>query len=123
MPIGKNGNGQALLEGFIPDGLSDAATSFVESLKINTISQKRRRSRLAVIKRRNILGERGADLINFYFSVAGIPIRYLSDVRGWRRWEANLLPNAKWRSVSREDHRRTDDLAARGRTAMPPCRT
>jgi len=68
MPIGKNGNGQALLEGFIPDGLSDAATSFVESLKINTISRKRRRSRLVVIKRRNNFGERGADLINFYFA-------------------------------------------------------
>jgi len=54
MPIGKNGNGQALLEGFIPDGLSDTATAFVESLKINTISEKRRRSRLVVIKRRNI---------------------------------------------------------------------
>jgi hypothetical protein len=56
-----------------------------ESLKINTISEKRSRSRLVVTKRRNIFGERGADLINFYFSVAGIPIRYLRDVRGWRR--------------------------------------
>ena len=54
MPIGKNGNGQALLERFIPDGLSHATTAFVESLKINTISEKRRRSRLVVIKRRNI---------------------------------------------------------------------
>jgi len=34
MPIGKNGNGLALLERFIPDGLSHAATAFVESLKI-----------------------------------------------------------------------------------------
>jgi hypothetical protein len=73
MPIGKNGNRQALLERFMPDGVSDAATAFVDSLKISTISEKRRRSRLAVIKRRNIFGERGADLINFDFSVAGIP--------------------------------------------------
>jgi hypothetical protein len=54
VPIGKNGNGQALMERFIPDGLSHAATAFVESLKINTISEKRRRSRLVVIKSRNI---------------------------------------------------------------------
>jgi hypothetical protein len=91
MPIGKNGNGQALLERFIPDGLSHTATAFVESLKINTISEKRRRGRLVVIKRRNIFGERGADLINFYFRAAGITIRYLSDVRDWQRWEASCF--------------------------------
>jgi hypothetical protein len=79
MPIGKNGNGLALLERFMPDGLSHAATAFVELLKINTISEKRRRGRLVVIKRRNIFGERGADLINFYFRVAGVTIRYLSN--------------------------------------------
>src|SRR5260370_15043559 len=91
MPIGKNGNGLALLERFIPDGLSDAATAFVESLKINTISEKRRRDRLVVIKRRNIFGERGADLINVYFRAVGITIRYLSNVQDWRRWEASCL--------------------------------
>ena len=81
----------ALLERFIPEGLSHAATAFVESLKINTISEKRRRGRLAVIKRRNIFGEGGADLINFYFHVADITIRYLSNVRDWRRWEASCF--------------------------------
>ena len=91
MSIGENGNGLKLLERFIPDGLSDAATGFVESLKINTISEKRRRGRLVVIKRRNIFGERGADLINFYFRVAGVTIRYLSNVRDWRRWEASCF--------------------------------
>ncbi len=91
MSIGENGNGLKLLERFIPDGLSDAATGFVESLKINTISEKRRRGRLVVIKRRNIFGERGADLINFYFRVAGVTIRYLNNVRDWRRWEASCF--------------------------------
>jgi len=91
MSIGENGNGLKLLERFIPDGLSDAATAFVESLKINTISEKRRRGRLVVIKRRNIFGERGADLINFYFRVAGVTIRYLNNVRDWRRWEASCF--------------------------------
>jgi hypothetical protein len=87
----KERNATALLERFIPDGLSNAATAFVESLKINTISEKRRRGWLVVIKRRNIYGERGADLINFYFRVADIPIRYLSNVREWRRWEASCF--------------------------------
>jgi hypothetical protein len=44
-----------------------------------------------VIKRRNVYGERAADLINFYFRAAGVPIRYLSDVREWRRWETRCF--------------------------------
>jgi hypothetical protein len=91
MPNGKNGNGLALLERFIPDGLSHAATAFVESLKINSISEKCRHGRCVVIKRRNVYGERAADLINFYFRLANLPIRYLSDARTWRRWEATCF--------------------------------
>ena len=84
-------NGKPLLDRLISDGLSHAATSFVESLKINSITEKVRRERRVVIKRRNVYGERAADLINFYFRAAGLPIRYLSDVREWRRWEARCF--------------------------------
>src|SRR2546421_11484915 len=79
-------NGKPLMDLLIPEGLAHAATSFVESLKINSIAEKARRDRQVVIKRRNVYGVRAADLINFYFRAAGIPIRYLSDVREWRRW-------------------------------------
>jgi hypothetical protein len=91
MPNEKNGSGLELLERFIPDGLSHAATAFVESLKINSISERCRRGRCVVIKRRNIYGDRAADLINFYFRMANISIRYVSQVRDWRRWEANCF--------------------------------
>src|SRR5438874_7645664 len=84
-------NGIPLIDRLIPEGLSHAATSFVESLKINSITERARRDRRVVIKRRNIYGERAAGLINFYFRAAGIPIRYLSDVREWRRWEARCF--------------------------------
>jgi hypothetical protein len=84
-------NGKPLMDCLIPDGLSHAATSFVESLKIDSITEKARRDRRVVIKRRNVYGERAADLINFYFRAAGLPIRYLSDVREWRRWEARCF--------------------------------
>jgi hypothetical protein len=50
MPIGKNGNGLTLLERFIPDGLSNAATTLVDSLKINSTSEKVRRRRRVVVK-------------------------------------------------------------------------
>src|SRR5438094_325265 len=83
-------NGKPLTDLLIPEGLSHAATSFVESLKINSITEKAR-DRRVVIKRRNVYGERAAGLINFYFRAAGIPIRYLSDVRDWRRWEARCF--------------------------------
>jgi hypothetical protein len=74
-------NGKPLIDRLIPDGLSHAATSFVESLKINSITEKVRRDRRAVVsKRRNVYGERAADLINFYFR--GRP----SDSLPERRW-------------------------------------
>jgi len=84
-------NGKPPKDLLIPEGLSHAATSFVESLKINSIREKVRRDRRVVIKRRNVYGERAADLINFYFRAADIPIRYLSDLREWRRWEARCF--------------------------------
>jgi hypothetical protein len=80
-----------IIERFIPDGISHAVTSFVESLKINSISQKRVRGRLVVIKQRNLYGERAAEVINFYFRTAGIPIRYVSNAREWRRWEVKCF--------------------------------
>jgi hypothetical protein len=72
-------NGKPLRDRLIPGDPSHAATSFVESLKINSITEKARRDRRVVIKRRTVYGERAADLLNFYFRAAGLPIRYLRD--------------------------------------------
>jgi hypothetical protein len=80
-----------LFDRIIPDDLSHAATSFVESLKINSITEKVRRGRRVVIKRRNVYGEGVADLINLYFHLAKIGIRYVSKAREWRRWEAKCF--------------------------------
>src|SRR5947208_1125127 len=71
----------------LPDGFSHAATEFVELLKINSIKEQKRQHRWVVVKRRNVYGGRGANLINFYFRLAQIPIRFVSDVRTWCRWE------------------------------------
>src|SRR5947208_192446 len=98
-------NGKPIVERLLPRGLSHAATSFVESLKINSITENSRRPRPVVIKRRNVYGERAADLINFYFRAAGIPIRYLSNVREWRRWEARcfqMLNGDRFRATVRD---------------------
>jgi hypothetical protein len=74
-----------------PGRLSHAATEFVESLKINSISEKKRKERRLIAKRRNPYGERMADLINFYFRLANVPIRFVSEVETWARWETNCF--------------------------------
>src|SRR6266478_4794403 len=91
MSNGKNGNGLTLLERFIPDGLSHAATTFVDSLKINSISEKTRRGRRVVIKRRNGHSEQLADLANLYFRMSNIPIRFWSKIEDWKRWETECF--------------------------------
>jgi hypothetical protein len=51
MPIGKNGT--SLAELLIPQARTNAAATFVDSLKINSISEEVRRGRRIVLKRRN----------------------------------------------------------------------
>src|SRR4029453_661428 len=79
------------MERFIPDGLSNAATTLVDSLKINSTSEKVRRRRRVVVKRRNIYGEQLADLANLYFRMSSIPIRFWSKVDDWKRWEVGCF--------------------------------
>jgi tRNA A-37 threonylcarbamoyl transferase component Bud32 len=71
----------------MPRVLADAASRFVDSLKINSVSEKVRRGRRVVIKRRNGYGEQLADLANLYFRISGIPIRFWAKAEDWRRWE------------------------------------
>jgi hypothetical protein len=102
-----------LFDRIIPDDLSHAATSFVESLKINSITEKMRRDRhVVIIKRRNVYGEGVADLINLYFRFAKIGIRYVSKAREWRRWEAKcfkMLNGDCFRALVRDARTVTED--------------
>jgi len=85
MPIGDNGT--SLAEKLMPEALSNAAARFVDSLKINSISETIRRGRLVVIKRRHAYGERLTELANLYFRMAGLSIRFWTETRDWQRWE------------------------------------
>jgi hypothetical protein len=92
MPIGEDGPGLAeRLTNHVPQALTNAAATFVDSLKINSISEKVRRGRRVVIKRRNVYGEQLADLANLYFRMSGIPIRFWSKAEEWQRWEINCF--------------------------------
>jgi hypothetical protein len=99
--MGILGDGAALVENLVPTGLitaaskiveaplslANVATKLVEAIAINSITEKIRRKRPVVVKRRNIHGEQLADLTNLYFRVADIPIRFWSKVEEWQRWE------------------------------------
>src|SRR5438552_14993479 len=87
----KREKGTNLTERLVPQALTSAAATFVNSLKINSISEKVRQGRRVVIKRRNIHSEQLADLTNLYFRMAGIPIRFWSKVKDWQRWEVECF--------------------------------
>ena len=85
----------------VPQSLAAVATKLVEAIAINSISEKIRRQRPIVIKRRNIHSEQLADLTNLYFRVADIPIRFWSKVKDWQRWEVdcfNMLNGDRFRA-------------------------
>jgi hypothetical protein len=71
----------------IPQILANAATTFVDSLKLSSVTEEVRRGRQAVLKRRQIYGDQLADLANLYFRMSNIPIRFWSKVEDWKRWE------------------------------------
>src|SRR3989475_11134373 len=84
-------NGASLAERFIPQALADAAATFVDSVKLSSVSERVRRGRRVVLQRRNAYSEQLADLGNLYFRISGIPIRFWSKVEDWRRWEAECF--------------------------------
>jgi len=97
------GNQSTLMDSLMPSGFAHAATAFVESLKINSISEVVRRGRKVVLKHRNAYGEQMAEMANLYFRLAKLSIRYLSDVREWRRRELGcfrMLNGERFRAFS-----------------------
>src|SRR6266568_3902913 len=84
-------NGASLAEPFIPQALTDAAATFVDSLKLSSVSERVRCGRRVVLKRRNAYSEQLADLANLYFRMSSIPIRFWSKIEDWRRWEAECF--------------------------------
>jgi hypothetical protein len=90
MPTGEKGTSFAeLVSNHIPQALTDAAAKFVDSIKVSSTSEGSRRGRRVVIKRRNAHSQQLADLANLYFRMSGIPIRFWSKAKDWRRWEVS----------------------------------
>jgi hypothetical protein len=75
----------------IPEVLANAATTFVESLRLSSVSEQVRHGRPVVLKRRQIYGDRLADLANLYFRMSNIPIRFWSKAEDWKRWEVECF--------------------------------
>src|SRR5437588_3683070 len=103
--MGILGDGAALVENLVPTGLitvasklvetplglADVTTRLVEALAINSITEKARRGRRVIVKRRNLHSQQLADLTNLYFRLADIPIRFWSKVEDWQRWEVGCF--------------------------------
>src|SRR5437588_5778489 len=99
-------NGTALVENLVPAGLvmaagklveaprdlaATVAMRLVEAIAINSVTEKVRRGRTVIVKRRNLHSEQLADLTNLYFKMADIPIRFWSKVEEWQRWEVDCF--------------------------------
>src|SRR5438093_8029521 len=103
--MGILGDGVAVVENLVPTGLitvaskivatplglAEVATRLVEAIAINSITEKVRRGRTVIVKRRNLHSEQLADLTNLYFKMADIPIRFWSKVEEWQRWEVDCF--------------------------------
>src|SRR5947209_12219680 len=73
----------------VPQKLASAASRLVEAIAINSFSERKRRNRTVVVKRRNLHREQLADLTNLYFRLPNIPIRLWRTLDDWRRWAAD----------------------------------
>lgn len=87
----------------VPQRLANAAARLIDSLRINSVAEKVRRGRRVVIKRRNEYSEQLAELLNLYFRIAGIPIRFWAKIEEWRKWEVkwfNTLNGDRFRAYT-----------------------
>jgi hypothetical protein len=92
MPNREDGIGLAeRLIPLVPQALTNATATFVDSLKISSTWEKIRRGRRVVIKRRHVYSEQLADLANLYFRISSIPIRFWSRNEDWQRWEVKCF--------------------------------
>src|SRR5437660_2534127 len=92
MPLRENGTSLAeRLTPLVPQALTNATATFVDSLKISSTSEKVRRGRRVVIKQRQVYSQQLADLANLYFRMSSIPIRFWSKTKDWQRWEVKCF--------------------------------
>src|SRR5207247_3838874 len=92
MPLRENGTSLAeRLTPLVPQALTNATATFVDSLKISSTSERMRRGRQVVVKRRNIYSEQLCDLAKLYFRMSSIAIRFWSKTKDWQRWEVKCF--------------------------------
>ena len=95
MPIEENG--ASLTERLMPRALTDAAATFVDSIKLSSVSERVRRGRRVVLKRRNAYSEQLADLGNLYFRISNIPTGVSGGSDAWISTAANTYD--EWKHI------------------------
>jgi hypothetical protein len=76
-----------LIEQIVPKTFREFATAAVDFLKINTVEDKFRHGQPVVVKTRTATSQQIAETANLFFGLANIPIRFLSKMEDWQRWE------------------------------------
>src|SRR5919204_742263 len=76
-----------LIEQIVPKTFREFAAAAVDFLKINTVEHKFRHGKPVVVKTRTATSQQIAETANLFFGLASIPIRFLSKVEDWQRWE------------------------------------
>jgi|GEM_PF-673276 len=84
---GQSVSGKSMVDRLFPKTLSSAAVRLVDSIKINSTSEKVWRGRRVMIKQRNSYSQKLAELSNVYFRTARLPIRFWAKSQDWQRWE------------------------------------
>jgi hypothetical protein len=86
----------------------------VESLRLNSLREKRRRGRLVICKTRNLTAGWVASTTNVFFRLAGLPIRYCTDLAKWQQREVECF------NMLNDPYRGTRSALARfARTSCP----
>jgi hypothetical protein len=76
-----------LIEQIVPKSFREFAAAAVDFLKINTVEHKFRHGKPVVVKTRTATSQQIAETANLFFGLANIPIRFLSKMEDWQRWE------------------------------------
>jgi hypothetical protein len=76
-----------LIEQIVPKTFREFAAAAVDFLKINTVEHKFHHGKPVVVKTRTATSQQIAETANLFFGLANIPIRFLSKMEDWQRWE------------------------------------
>jgi len=81
--------------------------AWIESIKVNAVSQEAHDGRIFWIKRRRVIARPILAIANIFFRLVGAPVRAIERTEAWQRWEIDSferLHGDMYRCFSRDHH-------------------